>query len=116
MQRKLATLTAIESDRRVDRLLRLISHPQWLQKAAEITLSSKGANTPGVDGITKIHLEPGLSDYLQRIRCDLLSGGYQPRPARRIYIPKANGKPSPQSTDKPLLFQGFVVFACLFLR
>jgi len=95
MQRKLATWTATESDRRVDRLLRLISHPQWLRKAAEITLSSKEARTPGVDGITKIHLQEGLSDYLAVIRNDLLSGNYQPLPARRIYIPKANGKQRP---------------------
>ena len=94
MQRKLATWTT-DSDRRVDRLLRLISHPQWLWKAAEITLSSKGAKTPGVDGITKIHLQEGLSDYLIAIRVDLLSGNYQPLPARRLYIPKANGKQRP---------------------
>jgi RNA-directed DNA polymerase len=95
MQRKLATWTATESDRRVDRLLRLISHPQWLGKAAEITLSSKGANTPGVDGITKSHLLKGLNNDLRTIRADLRSGNYQPLPARRIYIPKANGKQRP---------------------
>ncbi len=95
MQRKLSTWTATEDDRRVDRLLRLISHPQWLRKAAEITLSSKGARTPGVDGITKTHLREGLDDYLGMIRVDLLSGNYQPLPARRIYIPKANGKQRP---------------------
>ena len=92
MQRKLATWTATKDDRRVDRLLRLISHPQWLRKAADITLSSKGARTPGVDGVTKSHLREELSDYLDMIRTDLLSGNYQPLPARRIYIPKAKGK------------------------
>lgn len=95
MQRKLATWTATEDDRRVDRLLRLISHPQWLRKAAEITLSSTGANTPGVDGITKAQLQEGLSDYLTTIRTDLITGNYQPLPARRLYIPKANGKQRP---------------------
>lgn len=95
MQRKLATWTATEKNRRINRLLRLISHPQWLRKAAEITLSSKGAKTPGVDGITKIHLQARLNNYLHEIRTDLLSGNYQPLPARRIYIPKANGKQRP---------------------
>jgi len=95
MQRKLATWTATESDRRVDRLLRLISHPQWLRKAAEITLSSKGAKTPGVDGITKLKFQDKLDEHLERIRIDLLSGAYQPLPARRVYIPKANGKLRP---------------------
>jgi group II intron reverse transcriptase/maturase len=95
MQRKLATWTAADDGRRVNRLLRLISHPQWLRKAAEITLSSKGAETPGVDGITKSHLQGRLEEYLQKIRDDLLAGTYWPLPARRIYVPKANGKQRP---------------------
>ena len=95
MQRKLATWTATDKTRRVDRLLRLISHPQWLGKAAEITLSSKGAKTPGIDGISKYDLPEKLSDYLDEIKIDLRSGNYQPQPARRIYIPKANGKQRP---------------------
>ena len=76
MQHKLATWTAADSDRRVNRLLRLISHPEWLRKAAQITLSSKGAETPGGDGITKSHLQDTLTDYLHAIRDDLLSGTY----------------------------------------
>ena len=95
MQRKLATWTATDKTRRVNRLLRLISHPQWLHKAAEVTLSSKGAKTPGVDGITKIHFRAKFDESLYKIRNDLLSGNYQPMPARRIYIPKANGKQRP---------------------
>ncbi|MFT6264573.1 MAG: retron-type reverse transcriptase [Oleiphilaceae bacterium] len=95
LQRKLATWTATDKSRRVNRLLRLISHPLWLCKAAEVTLSSKGVKTPGVDGITKIHLQANLNGYLNEIRNDLLSGNYQPMPARRVYIPKANGKQRP---------------------
>jgi len=95
MQRKLATWTATDKDRRVNRLLRVISHPLWLAKAAEITLSSKGARTPGVDGINKYKLQSGLNEYLEQIRNDLLSGSYKPYPARRIYIPKAHGKQRP---------------------
>lgn len=95
MQRKLATWTATDPDRRVNRLLRIISHPPWLKEAARITLSSKGARTPGVDGITKVQLSYGLDDYLSMISNDLRSGDYQPSPAKRIYIPKANGKMRP---------------------
>ena len=95
MQRKLATWTATDKARKVDRLLRLISHPDWLAQAAKITLSAKGANTPGVDGVTKTHLPQKLDVYLDQIKADLLMGNYQPLPARRIYIPKANGKQRP---------------------
>lgn len=94
-QRKLATWTATDKTRRVNRQLRLISHPHWLRQAAEVTRSSKGAKTPGVDGLTKIHIQANLAGYLDEIRNDLLSGNYQPMPARRIYIPKANGKLRP---------------------
>jgi group II intron reverse transcriptase/maturase len=95
MQRKLATWSAVANSRRVDRLLRLISHPEWLSQAAKSTISSKGAHTPGVDGITKRHLPEDLSDYLNQIRNELLTGDYQPLPARRVYIPKVNGKQRP---------------------
>lgn len=95
MQRKLATWADNDKTKRFDRLLRLICHIDWLNEAARITLSAKGANTPGVDGISKVHLEQGLGAYLKSIRDDLLSGNYQPQPARRIYIPKANGKQRP---------------------
>ena len=76
MQRKLATWTATEKTRRVDRLFRLfrlISHPDWLKKAAKITLSSKGARTPGVDGITKFDMQETMNECLLEIRNDLLS-------------------------------------------
>jgi len=95
MQRKLATWTVTDTSRKVNRLLRLISHPLWLEKAAEITLSSKGARTPGIDGITKDSLRDRLDEYLSEIRIDLMKGEYEPSPARRIYIPKSNGKQRP---------------------
>ncbi|NND70360.1 MAG: group II intron reverse transcriptase/maturase [Rhodothermales bacterium] len=96
LQRKLATWTATDPTRRVDRLLRLIAEHDWLTEAARITLSSSGAKTPGVDGMTRQHLGPEvLPDFLEHIREDLLAEKYLPAPARRIYIPKANGKRRP---------------------
>ena len=95
MQRKLATWTASDPTRRVDRLLRLIAQPDWLAEAARITLSSKGANTPGIDGEIKLTVQARLPAILKQIRRDLLSDAYQPLPARRVYIPKANGKQRP---------------------
>lgn len=95
MQRKLATWAATDPSRRIERLLRLITQPEWLSEAARITLSSKGAHTPGVDGMNKAKLQARLPAELQRLSEELLSGHYQPLPARRVYIPKSNGKLRP---------------------
>lgn len=92
MQRKLATWTATAPSRRITRLLRLITQPEWLAEAARITLSSKGAHP---DGVSKANLQARLPAELQRLSEELLSGHYQPMPARRIYIPKSNGKLRP---------------------
>ncbi|NMR68189.1 reverse transcriptase [Escherichia coli] len=88
MQRKLATWAATDPSLRIQRLLRLITQPEWLAEAARITLSSKGP-IPGVDGVNKTMLQARLAVELQILRDELLSGHYQPLPARRVYIPKA---------------------------
>ncbi len=89
MQRKLATWAATDPSRRIERLLRLITQPEWLAEAAKITLSSKGAHTPGVDGVNKAKLQARLAAELQRLSEELLSGHYQPLPARRVSPLKA---------------------------
>ena len=76
-------------------MLRLIAQRSWLEEAARITLLSGGASTAGIDGIRKTEMERNLDRYLEEIRADLLAGRYEPQPARRVYIPKANGKQRP---------------------
>jgi RNA-directed DNA polymerase len=95
MQSKLATWSSADKERKFDRLLRMIANRSWLQEAARVTLTSRGARTPGIDGIDKQAMEHDLQYQLDMIRAELLAGGYQPQPARRVYIPKANGKQRP---------------------
>jgi len=95
MQRKLATWSTADSERKFDRLLRIMADRSWLAEAARITLASSGARTPGIDGVDKQAIEAELPAELERIRAELLIGNYQPLPARRVYIPKANGKQRP---------------------
>lgn len=95
MQSKLATWSSSDPHKRFDRMLRLIAHREWLHEAARITLSSKGAATAGVDGIHKTTMERDLDRFVEEIRTELLAGSYEPQPARRVYIPKPNGKQRP---------------------
>lgn len=95
MQRKLATWSTENNERKFDRLLRLIANKSWLVEAARITLSSRGARTPGVDGVDGEMFEGNLAHELTTIRAQLLAGSYTPLPAKRVYIPKANGKQRP---------------------
>lgn len=95
MQSKLASWSTQDPQRRFTRILRLIAQPEWLAEAAEKVLSSKGAKTPGIDGISRDHMEKDLESFLGELRATLLDGSYRPLPVKRIYIPKPNGKQRP---------------------
>lgn len=95
MQSKLAMWSTADSNRRFDRLLRLITRRDWLQEAAFRTLASSGAKTAGIDRVDRRAFEQNFSQHLEEIRIELLDGTYQPQPARRVYIPKSSGKQRP---------------------
>ena len=58
--------------------------------AVKRVTSNKGRKTPGVDGV----LWQGARAKWQAV-CSLRRHGYRPRPLRRSYIPKKNGKKRP---------------------
>lgn len=95
MQNKLAIWSSKDKAKRFNRILRLIANRLWLHEAARVTLASSGAKTPGVDGIEGKIFRQQLSQHLETICSQLLTGTYRPQPAKRIYIPKANGKQRP---------------------
>jgi len=45
----------------------------------------------GVDGVTIEKFEAALEEELSTLRKQLMSGNYQPRPIRRILVPKSSG-------------------------
>ena len=60
-----------------------------LRKALVRVESNKGA--AGIDGMKVDELKPYLQREWKRIKQELLTGTYQPKPVRRVEIPKANG-------------------------
>ncbi|MEV6861818.1 group II intron reverse transcriptase/maturase, partial [Streptosporangium subroseum] len=68
--------------------------PATLMMAFERVAGNTGARTAGVDGETARYIETvrGLDGFLSELREQLKDRTFQPLPARRRAIPKANGK------------------------
>jgi RNA-directed DNA polymerase len=64
-----------------------------LKKALAQVKRNKGA--PGIDGMSVDDLAGHLKEHWPTIRAQLLDGTYQPRPVRRVEIPKASGGTRP---------------------
>jgi len=68
-----------------------ITKLETLEEAYRIAKGNGGA--PGIDGQSFEDIEKsGLPDFLRMVREDLVSGRYEPKPNRRVDIPKGNGK------------------------
>src|SRR6266576_1977897 len=68
-----------------------ITKIETLEEAYRTAKQNGGA--PGIDGQTFEDIEKtGLTDFLAAVREDLVSGRYEPKPNRRVDIPKGNGK------------------------
>lgn len=51
-----------------------------------------GNKATGIDGITKAEYEENLEENIKNLAKELQNMSYVPSPAKRVYIPKANGK------------------------
>jgi group II intron reverse transcriptase/maturase len=61
-----------------------------LQRALKQVRQNKGA--PGIDGMSVDELPDYLRHHWREIRAQLVTGGYRPRPVRRVEIPKPDGR------------------------
>jgi len=61
-----------------------------LKRALAQVKRNKGA--PGIDGMTVDELSAHLKANWPRIRAQLVAGSYQPKPVRRVEIPKPDGR------------------------
>jgi|LSQX01.1.fsa_nt_gb group II intron reverse transcriptase/maturase len=79
-----------DADSGVNGLLEQILEPDNLNRAYKQVKKKKGSH--GVDGMEVEHLLQYLKDNGNELRKTILEGKYQPKPVRRIEIPKDNGK------------------------
>ncbi|MEA3297363.1 MAG: group II intron reverse transcriptase/maturase [candidate division Zixibacteria bacterium] len=72
-----------------DRLMEEMLEDENLQEALKRVIRNGGS--PGVDGMTVKELPSYISNNRERIEECLLSGTYEPKPVKRVEIPKPNG-------------------------
>ena len=75
-----------------DRLYRILYNPQMYIKAFGNIYKNDGSATAGVDGATASNFS---EEMIGNIIATLKNESYQPKPAKRVYIPKKNGKKRP---------------------
>lgn len=74
----------------LDNLMQRILERDNMQRAWNRVKSNQGA--PGIDGMTLDDFPIYAREHWIKIRQSLMNGNYQPRPVRRVVIPKPHGK------------------------
>ena len=84
MQAKLHRWAAADPGRRFDDLFNLVHDPATLFTAFCRVAGNRGANTPGVDGMTVALVEEriGVREFLDDLRAQLKAGTFRPLPVR----------------------------------
>src|SRR5208337_3837018 len=80
---------ATESPASTNRLMEEACERENLKEALRRVKANKGS--PGVDGMTIDEITDYLKQHWPAIREQLLSGTYEPKPVRRVEIPKPDG-------------------------
>jgi RNA-directed DNA polymerase len=93
MQAKLHRWAVADPGRRFDDLFNFVYDPATLIVAFDRVAGNRGANTPGVDGLTVAGVEEriGVPGFLDDLRTSLKDGSFRPLPVRERKIPKPGG-------------------------
>jgi len=102
-QKNLAQKAKERPNERIGGLYSIICQKEWIIEALWNVLQNTGAETAGVDGKTKMTYydvknrkpTPEGNRLIEEICKELKEFTYKPKPVKRIYIPKANGKMRP---------------------
>src|ERR1700733_6514131 len=78
-----------ENPASTNRLMEAVCERENLKAALQRVKANKGS--PGVDGMTVGGIKDYLKEHWPAIREQLLSGTYQPKPVRRVEIPRPDG-------------------------
>jgi RNA-directed DNA polymerase len=78
-----------ESPASTNRLMEEVCERENLREALRRVKANKGS--PGVDGMTVGGIQDYLKQHWPAIREQLLNGTYEPKPVRRVEIPKPDG-------------------------
>ena len=78
-----------ESPAKTDRLMEEVCERGNLKQPLRQVKANKGSS--GVDGMTVVALSDYLRQHWPAIREQLLNGTYEPKPVRRVEIPKPDG-------------------------
>jgi len=96
LQRKLYLKAKSQPDFRFYALYDKVYQKDFLIRAWEKVKANQGA--PGIDGVTIKEIEEkGVGVFLKEIQEGLRRKEYRPSPARRVYIPKPDGRQRPLS-------------------
>ena len=94
LQRKLYLAAKLNSKRRFHALYDKVCREDILMEAWKRVKANGGAG--GIDKISITDVEQyGVENLIQEIQQELIEGKYHPRPVRRTYIPKGDGKQRP---------------------
>jgi RNA-directed DNA polymerase len=78
-----------ENPASTNRLMEAVCERENLKAALKQVKANKGS--PGVDGMTVAGIKDYLKQHWPAIREQLLNGTYEPKPVRRVEIPKPDG-------------------------
>ena len=101
---------AAERDRKA-RFTALLHHVYEVEHLRAAYYALKRGAAPGIDGATWEHYGEALEENLTDLSERLKRGAYRAKPVKRVYIPKADGRPRPLGIPTITAYCGVVQYA-----